>query len=76
LKHQLDEDARGGVDGQAAFAQFQQRDGRIGNSQPFGFAAFGVMVGKADGDVIDRFPGAIDRRGASGIGWTIGASPA
>jgi hypothetical protein len=54
------------VDEQAAFAQFRQRDGGIGNSQPYELAAFGVMVGKAEGDVIDRFLGAIGRTGAAG----------
>ena len=51
---------------QAAFAQFRQRDGAIGNSQPYELAEFGVMVGKAEGDVIDRFLRAIDRTGAAG----------
>ena len=64
-KHQLEQDAGGGLDKQAAFAEFGQIHSGIGDAEGVELTAMAVVVLQTEADMVDRLAATVDRGAAA-----------
>jgi hypothetical protein len=75
-KHQLEQNAGGRVDEEAALAEFGQLHRGIGNAESIELAAIAVVAFEAEADMVDRLTAAVDRAASAWMRCTTGSPSA